>query len=508
MNEIFQAVINLDFKIVNELINGGLDANICDSEDTPLIHFAIEGYKLNPNPEYFDMLTLLLNKGADINAQDYDGWTMLNSITSKCDGSESSTHEDNFKMVEYLLKMGANPNIQDNKGFSALHCSIISKDEKLVNLLIAIGANPNMTSKKGRTALFFAVDTEMANIAEFLLKNGADPNIGDENGITPIYIAASKYDLKLVKLLLETSANPNGNYKSEEKESTKSNIYNNEKNMKTMGTPLHFAAAFGDIAFARLLLDYGAEINFPDNYNWSPLHIAAGEGNTEMVNFLLDRGANIEFKGGNSGTETPLLYTFNPEVYNNEHLEVVKLLLKRGVNVNARSMSGTPGIEWNAFNYAARYIKDQKLRDLTIKYLLANGVEVINASVNYSQQEIDDMLINYAKEGDSLGVRAQLNLGANINAQSDDGWSALLEAVVNDISLVEFLLEKGADPNIASELGYTPLMRAAGIGNIDVVKLLIKYKADLTKVDNYGQTAYIIALKQGFTSIASILVKE
>ena len=70
-------------------------------------------------------------------------------------------------------------------------------------------------------------------------------------------------------------------------------------------SPLHLAARMDNVALARVLLDYGADIESIHAHTFStPLKYAVFFGKTEMVRFLVSRGANLENRGG--GSTTPL----------------------------------------------------------------------------------------------------------------------------------------------------------------------------------------------------------
>ena len=70
-------------------------------------------------------------------------------------------------------------------------------------------------------------------------------------------------------------------------------------------TPLHVAARLDDVALARVLLDYGANLEAVNTHTFStPLKYAVFYGKTDMVRFLVERGADLENRGG--GSTTPL----------------------------------------------------------------------------------------------------------------------------------------------------------------------------------------------------------
>lgn len=79
-----------------------------------------------------------------------------------------------------------------------------------------------------------------------------------------------------------------------------------------------------------------------------------------------------------------------------------------------------------------------------------------------------------------------------INQVDSDGRSLLVHAVLDtnaDSELVEFLLMKGADPNLQDkEQKWTPLHFAARDQKLSIVKLLLQYGADIDRVDTFGNT--------------------
>ena len=129
----------------------------------------------------------------------------------------------------------------------------------------------------------------------------------------------------------------------------------------------------------------------------------------------------------------------------NEHKEIVQLLLAKGVNVNAKKDDG-----FTALMYASR----------------AGYKEI---------------------------VQLLLNNGANVNAKKDDGFTALMLASYNrHKEIVQMLLAKGANVN-AKGNSATALRAASAKGDKEIVQLLLAKGADVNAKDNNGATALMAA---------------
>jgi ankyrin repeat protein len=106
-------------------------------------------------------------------------------------------------------------------------------------------------------------------------------------------------------------------------------------------TPLGFAAHFGQTDAAKLLLDYGADVNalshskvsfIPSN---TALHAAiAGERNLEVIKLLLDHNAQTNIFDSNGHT---CLHT---AAFHDDNIEIINLLIEHGANVNAKVEGG------------------------------------------------------------------------------------------------------------------------------------------------------------------------
>lgn len=130
-----------------------------------------------------------------------------------------------------------------------------------------------------------------------------------------------------------------------------------------------------------------------------------------------------------------------------------------------------------------------------VEVLIKHGADV-NAKSNYGFTA----LMEAAGRGHTEIVDALIKSGADVNAKDNDGWTALMEAA--NAKVAELLIKHGADVNAKENDGETALMWAY---NAEVAEVLIKHGADVNAKSNYGRTALMIATQEGHKEVAELL---
>ena len=93
----------------------------------------------------------------------------------------------------------------------------------------------------------------------------------------------------------------------------------------------------------------------------------------------------------------------------------------------------------------------------------------------------------------------------DVNYKSSEGTALAGLSIRYNKDLVEHLLKKNANPNIADSTGTTPLLWAIKSGNKELIEILLKYKADKTQKDSMGMSPFEYALQTNNTEIINLL---
>jgi uncharacterized protein len=283
--------------------------------------------------------------------------------------------------------------------------------------------------------------------------------LGAEAGRLPLVDAAKRTDKEALRTLIQKKIDVN----SAEPDGT---------------TALHWAAYRDDLESTDLLLKAGAKVNAANDLGATPLWNASQNGSVAIVKRLLDAGANpnLALLAG----ETPVMVAAR-----GGYAQVVELLLAKGGNPNAHGARGQTALMWAVSQQHPDVVKvliahnvDLKARSEVYNEVMAvppHGYLPYNLTVPHGAETA---LMFAARVGDLESAKLLVAAGANVNDTDAWGVSATTLAEHSGFSdLVLFLLDKGADPNLASN-GFTALHEAIMRRDEKVVAALLEHHAD------------------------------
>ena len=249
-----------------------------------------------------------------------------------------------------------------------------------------------------------------------LLAGGADVNVAQGDGMTALHWAAFQDDHTLAQLLLEAEADVAA--------ATRVGAI----------TPLSLAASNGSAAMIEALVAAKASVNIPTTTGATPLMAAATSGSVDAVQVLLDHDAFVNARETANG-QTALMFA----AWENR-ADVIRRLVERGAHTGLTS--------WVVSMNEPRLDND------------GNPVPARRTRVPGANSVMGGMtaLLFAARDGHLEAVRALVESGTNIDqVAGGDGSSPMVIAIANGhYTLAKYLLDAGADPNVANIDGLAP----------------------------------------------------
>lgn len=312
---------------------------------------------------------------------------------------------------------------------------------ELRQFLDAAGVDPDLKFN-ATPPIWRAAANENLPTVRVLLDAGADLDATNSNGTTALYIAAQLGFVKVVDTLLSQGADPNV--------------------LSTWGsTALTVAVDNGKEQISESLIEGGASTGIiTEASQQSILWTAALNGNLEVVRMLLMQGAEINHTDTSGATP---LYAAAA----NGHVDVVELLLAEVAGPDIARQDGNTPLHVAAANCSTEIVRCLLGFGASWEIRNKDNRRPLELSCVMHEEDVEDRrqiegllapLIGAAREGDLGAVQIYIDMKEDLNEQVRSGKTALIYAAMNgDAPIVEILIEAGADPDVMDVFNSTAL---------------------------------------------------
>lgn len=394
--------------------------------------------------------------------------------------------------------------------------AVKARNLPLLNALLKQSADVNAPQTDGTTALHWAAYWDDAPTVDLLLRAGARVDAANRYGVTPLFVAATNGNAPIIGKLLEAGADVD----------TAAGTASAEGESALMA-----ASRAGNVAGVRLLLDYGADVHAAERWHkQSAVMYAAAANSAGVVQALLDAGADIA--ATSDGGFTALHYAaragaidgarvliagradLNKRLNNgasplmlaviNARWELAAMLVDKGANPNDDGMGFTPlhQLVWayhpNVVYMPPGPVPTGRLSAMDLAKVLLDHHADPNARMTKNPPD---------------GYRTSMNrIG---------GTPLMMAARVPDVELMRLLLSYGADPRIKTRDNTTLLIVASGYGwqagespearpgaLMEAVKLALELGGDLHEANDRGYTPLHCAVIRESNELIQFLVDQ
>jgi uncharacterized protein len=421
---------------------------------------------------------------------------------------------DDIEMAKLLLNAGAKPGAANRYGMTVLAQACVNGDAAMVELLLDHGADPNKALPGGETPLMTASRTGRAAAVHALLAKGAQVDAKEARGQTAIVWAAVEGNVEAARELIRAGAD----FKIR---------------LKSGMTPLLLATREGKLEMVRFLLQSGADVNDtlqippggrpggpkPGRAGQSALHLAVENAHYELAAFLLDNGADPNASGPGYTALHAIPSVRKPGGGDNDpapdgsgnmtSLELIKKLVAKGANINARmtkkinfGLTSLNDVGATPFCLAALTADTELMR-----FFVSLGADPKIPTADGATPLIVAAGLGTRSPGEDAGtdsevveaIAAAIDLGNDPNIVDKNGETAMHAAAYKNVAdAVRYLASHGANPDIwnqPNKHGWTPLTIAQGyrFGNFKpspptVEALLEVMKAQHVPIKEYKKT--------------------
>ncbi|KAG5674417.1 hypothetical protein PVAND_004390 [Polypedilum vanderplanki] len=329
-----------------------------------------------------------------------------------------------------------------------------------------------LNSQRGKLPLLLAVEAGNQSMVRELLSSQTAEQLKAQTttGETALHLAAKRHDVDMTRILVDYGANVDAQ--------------NGEGQ-----TSLHIAAAEGDEALVKYFYGVRASPHIPDNQDRTPMHLAAENGHASIIELLCDKFKASIYERTKDGSTLMHIASLHG------HAECAQMLFKKGVFLHMPNKSGARSIHTAARKGHVGIINTLLQKGEHVDVTTNDNYTALHIAVESAKPAVVETLLGYGADLHIQGGKLRetpLHLGARV----PDGDRCVL-----------MLLKSGANPNITTENGETPVHVASKYGNVITLDLLLEDNGDPLLKSHSGETPLHLAARNCHPEIVKHLIK-
>jgi ankyrin repeat protein len=211
-------------------------------------------------------------------------------------------------------------------------------------------------------------------------------------------------------------------------------------------TPIHIAAWTGAVSMIQIAVEAGCSYNDTMSDGTSPLSIASKYGHEDVVTYLLSRGADPNLVDRSGDNAIDLAARCN-------HLKLVQILIQANANINVTEEESERARDRRGGCSGGCDSPYPRRSSAFAKALMGQRIEITRFLLPFATDpsEIARGMDTAATKGDIPMLELLLSSPlANVNGKWSDDTPLFRAGLPHNYETMKFLLERGADPNLAS----------------------------------------------------------